>query len=430
MIEIRETTSNYVDQIDRIYPNKNKTTKTITFQVTDDCCMHCTYCYQINKSKHYMTFSTAKQFIDQLLNLTTPLDYINPNNTTRIIFESIGGEPLSAIDLIIQLSDYITNQLIQLNHPWLFKHRFQICSNGLLYFNPKVQQYLQKYSKRLSFTISLDGNQELHDLCRLDVQGNGTYNKVLEAILHYKQNYDSNLPTKMTFSPETIHYVSDAILNLIKLGYKDISANCIFEKGWTNQHATIFYYELKKLANYFLNNSLDYTIYLSLFNLNDFNLPEGEENWCGGTNDHMLALDYEGNLYPCLRYMKDSLGQQVEPIIIGNIHHGIYTTSREKQFQQELNTITRRSQSSDECYNCPIGSGCSWCSAYNYQDTGSINCRVTYICPMHYARALANQYFFKKQSKLLKLPFKNLQIPKQKALEIISKDEWEEIFND
>jgi sulfatase maturation enzyme AslB (radical SAM superfamily) len=34
-------------------------TSTVTFQVTDACNLACTYCYQINKGNHRMSFETA-----------------------------------------------------------------------------------------------------------------------------------------------------------------------------------------------------------------------------------------------------------------------------------------------------------------------------------------------------------------------------------
>ena len=58
--------------------------------------------------------------------------------------------------------------------------------------------------------------------------------------------------------------------------------------------------------------------------------------------------------------------------------------------------MTRCSQSTDECINCPIAAGCAWCSAYNYEYFGELNKRATFICIMHKARALANVYFWNK----------------------------------
>ena len=36
------------------------------------------------------------------------------------------------------------------------------------------------------------------------------------------------------------------------------------------------------------------------------------------------------------------------------------------------------------------------CSAYNFQEFGTVDKRATYICVMHKARALANVYFWNK----------------------------------
>ena len=45
----------YQDMIGRLFPQdipgEGSLVKTLTFQVTDDCNLACTYCYQINKGK-------------------------------------------------------------------------------------------------------------------------------------------------------------------------------------------------------------------------------------------------------------------------------------------------------------------------------------------------------------------------------------------
>ena len=55
----------YNDYIARLYGN-DKRIEQISFQVTENCCMKCTYCYQHNKSTKTMNFEQAKNFIDKL----------------------------------------------------------------------------------------------------------------------------------------------------------------------------------------------------------------------------------------------------------------------------------------------------------------------------------------------------------------------------
>ena len=108
----------------------------------------------------------------------------------------------------------------------------------------------------------------------------------------------------------------------------------------------------------------------------------------------MIAVDYKGDIYPCLRYMESSLGNNISPIIVGNVNSGIMVDEKCINCALCLKSVNRLTQSSEECINCSIARGCAWCQAYNYQDSGNFNHRATYICLMHQARALANCYYW------------------------------------
>ena len=48
--------SSKIEQLFLSYEEKDKRRViTFTFQVTDDCCLRCTYCYELNKQHNYMT---------------------------------------------------------------------------------------------------------------------------------------------------------------------------------------------------------------------------------------------------------------------------------------------------------------------------------------------------------------------------------------
>ena len=65
------------------------------------------------------------------------------------------------------------------------------------------------------------------------------------------------------------------------------------------------------------------------------------------------------------------------------------------------------------------------CSAYNYQENGTPDKRVTYSCDMHKSRSLANVYFWNRYyiSKNIDKRFK-MHCPEEWALEIIDEDEY------
>ena len=143
----------------------------------------------------------------------------------------------------------------------------------------------------------------------------------------------------------------------------------------------------------------------------------------------MLAMDYKGDLYPCLRYMESSIGEDVKPMIIGNVRYGIGFEPCEKDCITCLNSITRRSQSADECFYCPVASGCGWCSGLNYQIFGTPDKRGTAICGMHKSRALSNVYYW--NSYIQKHPGSfspnDLFIFPDDAIKIVGKEEYESL---
>ena len=378
----------------RLYPGIE--IKEITFQVTEDCCLNCSYCYQHHKTKKKMTFEIAKTFIDELL--ADKIQGFTRNDIGGLSIDFIGGEPLLEIELIDQIWTYFIHQLIIQNHPWKNHIRGSLCSNGILYFDEKVQNFFKKYSSMFSFCISIDGNKELHDSCRVDFAGKGSYDKAIAAVKHYRENYEPLVQSKMTLAPDNIQFLFEAVKNLINEGYTDINLNCVYEKGWTWKHANILYNEMIKLSDYLIDNKLNEIIYVSLFEENYFiPLEESDNsNWCGGVDNHMLAISPDGEYYECIRYMESSLNGKQKPLCLGNIKDGYLSTEENYQVKEMLENVTRRSQSTDECFNCPIAKGCAWCSGYNYEEFGTPNKRATYICVMHKARALANIYYWNK----------------------------------
>lgn len=88
----KSSLSDYSRELEKLF---QITPKNCTFQVTEDCNLRCTYCYQINKTHNNMTFETAKKYCDLLLEGKAPY-LLDENNEypKGAIIEFIGGEPL------------------------------------------------------------------------------------------------------------------------------------------------------------------------------------------------------------------------------------------------------------------------------------------------------------------------------------------------
>ena len=138
----------------------------------------------------------------------------------------------------------------------------------------------------------------------------------------------------------------------------------------------------------------------------------------------MLSFDVDGTVLPCMRYSSISIDSQ--PLYrIGDINSGIARREDDARRLATLRRITRQSQSEPRCLQCPIASGCAWCTAYNYERTGTPDKRVTYICDMHKARVLAQCYHHNRLH--LQNPDhapKKMHIPREWAVELVGAEEY------
>lgn len=357
----------------------------VTFIVTEDCNLRCSYCYQVHKNnKHRMTFEIAKKAIDYLLDNPQMFD------AEGVLWDFIGGEPLLEIDLIDQIMDYIKIKTYKLGHKWAKNYRINIGTNGTLYDRPNVQRFIKKNKGKLNMGITIDGTKRKHDMHRVYQNGNGSYDDVFRNIPQWLQDFPSST-TKVTFGSEDLVYLKESIIHLWNNGLSIIPANVVFEDAWKEGDDVVFEEQLRELADYIIDNELWDKVNCTLFD-DRIGRPNDRtsinSNYCG--TGRMLAIDAQGNFYPCLRFSDFTLCEK-KGISIGNIETGIdYDKVR------PFLALSTKVISSEECLNCEIASGCGWCQGCNYdcaaEDT--IYTRATYICKMHKARVRANNYYW------------------------------------
>ena len=359
-------------------------TKTITFVVTENCQLSCKYCYFVQKNnKNRMSFEIGRKAMDFFL------DRRETYPQEAVVFDFIGGEPFLEIDLIDQICDYFKKKSFSMDHDWFNAYRFSFTTNGLLYNDRKVQHFITKNRTHLDMTITLDGTRQKHNLQRIFPDGKGSYDAVVKNIpLWLKQFPDAS--TKVTIGSEDIPFLKESILHLWELGIKNINANVVFENVWKENDDRLFEEQLMQLADAIIEKEYFRDHRCSLFNRSIGKKVTNFGNWCGVGK--VSCVDYAGNLYPCVRFTQFSL-QNKKAIIIGHCDEGI-DSNKLRPFL----ALNLRTQSTDECLHCEVGSGCAWCQGANYDfaDTDTVYQRATYICLMHKARVRANQYFWKR----------------------------------
>lgn len=422
----------YGEYIRTLFGNSDDNTmcvcRDITFQITGECNLKCSYCYEHHKDCGKMSEDTGKKIVDYLLDLyeKDDSDYIN-KKTKALIFDFIGGEPLLEAELIEHIYDYFVDKCWERNIPLVEFSRISFATNGQLWFSPAAQHLFKKYRDIMSITVSIDGVKELHDTFRVDEFGIGSFSNAYAAFQDAKRYGWYN--SKMTFVPSSTKYVFDSVKMMVNEGCDRIFCNYAYEPVYTKEDARNIYLELKKVSNWLVDNHIN--AFLSILDSECGELPDAtdDKNYCGGTGS-MLSFAPDGKAYPCIRYAPISIGKEkAEKMCLGNCYDGLYATQYQKDLKTMLNGITRSSQSTEECLNCPIGSGCGWCSGYCYELTGTPNKRVTHICNAHKGRVLATCYYRNKRYfEIGDVEPKKINLTYDETREIIGDAEAVELF--
>ena len=395
--------------------------KTSTLVVTDECNLRCSYCY-CTKSPKVMTWDTAKDFIDYHFEVGKDFHLVPRQSQEELkhrkIWDFVGGEPLLQADLVFKCMDYIVKKtkVLHDNHPWkrtdwpcgdgkncnMSEHlgyRFMLDTNGILLNDPAIQRQLLRYKNtgQICIGVTLDGDQHMHDLCRVDTKGKGSFEQVIRAWYWLRSNFsESTLTTKSTIAHENIDCIArlvDFFYSLEPLFY--LSQNCVFENVWHRGDQCTLFDQLCEVADFLIKDKKYTNFMVRWFDVGIFKPRVLDGNkWCGaGTS--MDACDYSGKIYPCLRFKQTHVQP---PIVIGNIKTGIDADSvlalatgdpiENSDAQLEVTGL--------DCKPCPIASLCADCQAHTYDSFGRCDIKSPFICPMHKAVSVANIYFFGK----------------------------------
>ena len=263
-----------------------------------------------------MSKELAFKTVDFFLEESTML-----NKNKPIVFDFIGGEPLLCIDLIKDTCDYITKRLQSSDCYWTENHSFRITTNGILYGEKTVQDFIKEYKDKLYVSISIDGNKAKHDACRVYKNGMGTWDKVIGNIPLWLEQFP-DASTKIVISSENIEYLKDSIVYLLNLGIKHIDVNPILEGGWKEGDDIMFENQLTSLADYLIDNELYESTHIPCFSEHiGKKLSATEElKWCDLSDT--ICVDANGAFFPCIRFAQYALRDKTA-WSVGNIYDGL-----------------------------------------------------------------------------------------------------------
>ncbi len=368
----------------------------ITFNVTEDCNLRCKYCYELNKKPGDLPLEYAKKFIDLILDDPDPIGVMGTSEAwimkQGLILDFIGGDALMRPILTRDILRYFIFASTIKNHRWATRWRSSISTNGTLFGDPNVRDFLEEFKGNISLGISVDGSPTIHNLNR---------SNSMDDILKYWDWYIQyvgleNATTKSTLNKESIPYLYDSLKFMhLDLGLRNINQNFIFEPLYLEEKdLSILDEQMEKCVDFVLQHKND--LYWSIIS-KEFGvgkpMQEPDKGWCG--SGAMPALSINGKIYPCFRFMPHTMSSKELDFYVGDVFNGFYHKDRFKLIRDQ----TRANISKPECISCPVESNCAWCIGSAYAECGKFY-RQTNICEIHKIQSKWAEIYWKKYNEL------------------------------
>lgn len=263
--------------------------KAIMIFVTEQCNLRCDYCY-ISKTPARMSLSTAKKSVDFLLTNAGPR-----SESVDVCF--FGGEPLLEPELIRKTCEYAR----KVGAGNRIRVGFSITTNGTL-LDEKRQRLLLEYD--IDTTISLDGTEEIHDRHRKTANGSGSFKLIKPHVRRFLEIPKTTI--RLTVTPETVHKLDSSVSYLLQLGFQKVNVAPVFEADWGEKSLLAYYDAWDRIYSFHDDLINKGSITQRIGNIDKLHRklrsPGYKDYGCGAARN-MVAVDTNGYLYPCHRYV-------------------------------------------------------------------------------------------------------------------------------
>lgn len=315
----------------------------VELDICGACNLSCPYCYlqsgakDVINASHYMTADVFDKFLD-----AHSLTGHNQTGLKSISFW--GGEPLLNFPLIEHAVRRI-NQKRKTNR----QPHFLVVTNGTL-IDKNIAEFCAEHGVRIQ--ISLDGDQEYHDVLRCDKSGCGTFDRIIQNI-HLLQDAGAQYQVITTLTAKSP--VPSLIMSALEQ-----RAVCAPHFGVVNPITEYDHQQLSPIngdsvaadifraytnvvgANTFCNSEKPGRIQDKFPNIDlcIVRLFSDTARTSCGLSNRRIAVKYDGGIYPCRR-MVDSPKYQ-----IGTVWEGFYGVAHESLCPNCLETNVH-------CKKCP-----------------------------------------------------------------------------
>ena len=331
--------------------------KALCLHVAHTCNLNCAYCFASQGKYHgeraVMSFDVGRQALDFLV--------AHSANRRNLEVDFFGGEPLMNFEVVRQLVAYARS--IEKQHGKNF--RFTLTTNGML-INDEVIDFANREMSNV--VLSLDGRREIHDRCRVDYAGNGSWDRVVPLFQKLvKARGGKNYYMRGTFTHANPDFLKD-IETMLDLGFSELSMEPVVcaegdPAALTQEDLPIVLRQYEDLARLMLRRHREgrpFTFYHYMLDLADGPCIYKRISGCGSGTEYMAVTPW-GDLYPCHQFVGE------ERFRLGDVWHGVTNEAVRREFAS-CNVYAR-----EECRDCWARLYCSGgCAANAYHATGSV----------------------------------------------------------
>ena len=341
--------------------------KALCLHVAHTCNLNCSYCFASQGKYHgeraLMSLETGKKAIDFLIE--------NSGYHKNLDIDFFGGEPLMNWEVCKELVKYGREQ------EKLHKKniRFTLTTNGVL-LNDEVTEFCNKEMHNV--VLSLDGRKEVNDRFRVDMAGNGSYDRIVPNFQKFvAKRGNKSYYMRGTFTHHNTDFLND-IKHMLDLGFNELSMEPVVTdpsspSALTEEDLPVLFEQYEELARLMVkryNEGKPFTFYHYMLDLTCGPCIYKRVAGCGSGTEY-LAVTPWGDLYPCHQFVGDPKYK------MGDIYNGVTATETRSKFAS-CNAYSR-----PECKDCWAKLYCSGgCAANSYHATGDIQGVYEYGCKL------------------------------------------------
>ena len=346
------------EQLAADYKGSSHVIKALCLHVAHTCNLNCSYCFASQGKYHgeraIMSFDVGKRALDFLVE--------NSGDRRNLEVDFFGGEPLMNWQIVKDLVAYARS--IEKDAGKNF--RFTLPTNGGR-LDDEVTDFCNREMHNV--VLSLDGRKEVNDRFRVDVAGNGSYDRIVPNFQRFvAKRGDKSYYMRGTYTNDLFH--------MADLGFTELSMEPVVcapgdPCALTEEDFPVLCEQYEILAKDMLRRWREgkpITFYHYMVDLKHGPCIYKRVTGCGSGTEYMAVTPW-GELFPCHQFVGDP------KYSLGNIWDGVTNTAVQGEFRA-CNAYSR-----PDCKDCWARLYCSGgCAANSYHATGSIGGVYEYGC--------------------------------------------------